>query len=220
VTGYEAVPSAVQVQVVVLAKAPRPGRVKTRLCPPCTPEGAARVAAAALADTVATVTATPAARRTLVVDGAYPVPPGWSTRPQRGDGLGARLAHAFADTALPGVPTLLIGMDTPQVTAAGLAAAAAALGDADAVLGSAADGGWWALGLRNPVDATVLPEVPMSTAQTGARTRAALLARGLRIASLPELRDVDTAADAWAVAALCPPGSRFAAAVPALVATT
>jgi rSAM/selenodomain-associated transferase 1 len=207
----------VTAHLVVLAKAPRPGRVKTRLCPPCTPEGAARIAAAALADTVAAVTAAPAVRRTLVVDGAYPVPPGWSARPQRGDGLGERLANAFADTALPGVPTLLIGMDTPQVTAAGLAAAAAALADADAVLGPAADGGWWALGLRDPAHAAVLPGVPMSTAETGARTRAALLARGLRIAALPELRDVDTAADAWAVAGQCAAGSRFAAAVPALV---
>jgi rSAM/selenodomain-associated transferase 1 len=207
----------VTVHLVVLAKAPRPGRVKTRLCPPCTPETAARVAAAALADTVAAVTAAPAVRRTLVVDGTYPVPPGWSVRPQRGNGLGERLAHAFADTALPGVPTLLVGMDTPQVTAALLADAAAALANADAVLGPAADGGWWALGLREPAHAAVLPAVPTSTAETGARTRAALLRRGLRVAPLPELRDVDTAADAWAVAALCATGSRFAAAVPALV---
>jgi uncharacterized protein len=205
------------VQLVVLAKAPRPGRVKTRLCPPCTPENAARIAAAALTDTVAAVTATPAARRTLVVDGAYPAPTGWVARPQRGDDLGERLAHAFTDTALPGVPTLLIGMDTPQVTPAGLTSAAAALADVDAVLGLAADGGWWALGLRDPVHAAVLPGVPMSTGHTGARTRAALLALGLRIAPLPEMRDVDTAADAWAVAGQCAAGSRFAAVVPALM---
>jgi glycosyltransferase A (GT-A) superfamily protein (DUF2064 family) len=57
----------------------------------------------------------------------------------------------------------------------------------------------------------------MSTAGTGVLTRAALEQRGLRPAALPVLSDVDTAADAWAVAALCPAGSRFAAAVPELV---
>lgn len=205
------------VHLVVLAKAPRPGRVKTRLCPPCTPEAAARVAAAALADTIAAVTAAPAVRRTLVVDGAYPAPPSWSVRTQRGGGLGERLAHAFADTALPGVPTLLVGMDTPQLTAALLADAGAALADADAVLGPAADGGWWALGLHDPAHAAVLPGVPMSTAETGARTHAALRGRGLRVGPLPTLRDVDTAADAWEVAAQCAAGSRFAAAVPVAV---
>jgi rSAM/selenodomain-associated transferase 1 len=216
----------VNVHLVVLAKAPRPGRVKTRLCPPCTPEEAAHIAAAALADTMAAVQATPAVRRTLVVDADHPAPAGWSVLAQRGGGLGERLAHAFADTALPGVPTLLIGMDTPQVTPAHLTAAARLLGAAeakrrrsatDAVLGPAEDGGWWALGLRDPAHAVVLPGVPMSTAETGARTEAALRARGLRIAPLVVLRDVDTAADAWAVAARCGAGSRFAAAVPELV---
>jgi hypothetical protein len=89
--------------------------------------------------------------------------------------------------------------------------------EADAVLGPAADGGWWALGLRDPAHAAVLRDVPMSTAQTGARTHAALRARGLRIAPLAVLRDVDTVADARAVAARCGAGSRFAAAVTALV---
>jgi len=59
-------------QLLLIAKAPVPGRVKTRLCPPCTPEQAAAVAAAALADTVAVLSVTPAVRRTLVVHGEYP----------------------------------------------------------------------------------------------------------------------------------------------------
>jgi len=109
----------------VLAKAPVPGRVKTRLCPPCTPDQAARVAAAALADTVDAVSAAPASRRTLVVAGPHPAPAGWSRVGQRGDGLGARLAHAFADTRRAGTPSLLLGMDTPQLTADQLAFAAA-----------------------------------------------------------------------------------------------
>ncbi|MEV0895953.1 DUF2064 domain-containing protein [Actinoplanes sp. NPDC049802] len=201
------------IQLLVMAKAPVPGRVKTRLCPPCTPAGAAAIAAAALCDTLEVGTALPAVRRVLVADGTYAVPPGWVGVPQRGDGLAARLAHAFADTALPDVPSLLIGMDTPQVTAGLLRDAADLLVRHGTVLGPADDGGWWALGLREPGDASVLPGVPTSTAETGARTWAALRNRGLRPARLPRLRDVDTAADAVTVAAACPPGRRFPKAV-------
>jgi rSAM/selenodomain-associated transferase 1 len=198
-------------QLLVIAKAPEPGRVKTRLCPPCTPGQAARLAAASLADTLAAVRATPARRRVLVVAGTLAaVPAGLDLLPQRGDGLAERLAAAFLDTALAGEPSFLIGMDTPQVTAGGLAVALRRLRDADAVLGLAEDGGWWGLGLRDPRHADALRGVPMSTAETGARTFAALAARGLRIAALPVLRDVDTFADARAVAALAPK-TRFAA---------
>jgi uncharacterized protein len=208
----------VTIQLLVLAKAPVAGRVKTRLCPPCTPDQAARIAAAALTDTLDTVSATPAALRTLVLDGDHPVPVGWARVPQRGTTLGERLVHAYADTRCPGLSTVLIGMDTPQVTPALLNRAARLLRDHDAVLGLAVDGGWWALGLREPAYATVLRDIPTSTATTGVDTRAALRTRRLRVALLPELRDVDTATDAYAVAAECPAGSRFAMAVPHLVA--
>ena len=86
-------------RILVIAKAPVPGRVKTRLCPPCTPEQAALVAAAALRDTLDAVDATPGVERVLVLDGRFAAPPGWSTVAQRGDGLGERLRNAFADTA-------------------------------------------------------------------------------------------------------------------------
>jgi len=207
------------VQLLVLAKTPVPGRVKTRLCPPCTPEQAAAVAAAALADTVDTVTATPAAARTLVIDGDHPAPAGWRRVAQRGGPLAERLTHAYADTLIPGVASLLIGMDTPQVSPALLAAAVHRLSrdGTDAVLGAAEDGGWWLLGLREPAHAEVLREVETSTPATGALTLAALQSRGLRVGRLTVLRDVDTAADAHAVAALCPDGSRFALAASRLV---
>jgi uncharacterized protein len=195
------------VRIIVLAKAPVPGRVKTRLCPPHTPVAAARIAAAALDDTIETVTAVPAADRVLAVDGIHPAPPGWRSEPQHGDGLGERIARAFT------APALLIGMDTPHVTAALLTSALRLLDEVDAVFGPAADGGWWALGLRDPRNAEVVRDIPTSTATTGARTLAALRARCLRVALLPVLRDVDTAADVVEVAALCPPGSRFVAAV-------
>jgi uncharacterized protein len=206
-------------QILVMAKAPVPGRVKTRLCPPCSPGQAARIAAAALADTLDTVTATAAGARILAVDGDHPAPPGWTTLPQRGGPLGDRLAGAFADARVPGTPALLIGMDTPQLTVADHLDAALRLltgtDGVDAVLGPADDGGWWALGLREPGHAEVLRAVPTSTSSTGRRTLTALRRRGLRVRLLPRLRDVDTAADARTVAAMCPADSRFARAVAA-----
>jgi len=207
------------VQILVLAKTPVPGRVKTRLCPPCTPHQAAAIAAAALEDTLDAVTATPVAARVLVIDGALPAPSGWGRVAQRGGPLGERLAHAYADTAVPGRASLLIGMDTPQAGSALLAESTLRLAEegTDAVLGLAEDGGWWALGLRDPAHAEVLRDVPMSTGDTGALTLAALQRRGLRVTLLPSLSDVDIMADAYAVAALCPAGSRFAAAVGELV---
>lgn len=199
-------------QVLVMAKAPVPGRVKTRLCPPCTPAQAASVAAAALADTLDAVDRCGARRRVLVLDGAYPQRPGWETVTQHGPDLGHRLAHGCAATARPGLATLLVGMDTPQLDPADLDRTALALDHADAVLGPAGDGGWWLLGLRDPSHAAVLTRVPMSTSDTGALTGAALRRRGLSVLGGPVLLDVDRAADAWAVAA-ARPYSGFAAAV-------
>jgi rSAM/selenodomain-associated transferase 1 len=201
----------VNIQLLVIAKAPVPGRVKTRLCPPCTPAQAARIAAASLADTLQAVSSL-GVRRTLVLEGSHPVPADWRVVPQRGGDLGDRLAHAFADTAEPGLATMLVGMDTPQLTSELLQKASTALAKGDAVLGPAADGGWWLLGLRDPRHAEALRGVPMSTSQTSDRTAEALRARGLGIAAAPVLRDVDTAMDALAVAQECPDG-RFAAAV-------
>lgn len=205
--------------LIVIAKAPVSGRVKTRLCPPCTPRQAAALAEAALADTLAAVVVTPAARRVCVLDGEPGpwLPDGIEVVAQRGDGLGERLAAAFDDV---GGAAVLIGMDTPQVTPAQLGAALAALRapGADAVLGLAPDGGYWAIGLRAP-DPTVFSGVPMSTARTGAAQRARLLEAGLRVRLLPELRDVDTIADARVVAAAAPHG-RFAAALRELPIST
>lgn len=208
-------PGTLPVQLLVLAKAPVAGRAKTRLCPPCTPQQAAWLAAAALADTLAAGTAAPVAARTLVVCGRYRPPAGWRTIRQRDTGFTGRLAGAYQDCALPGLASLLVGMDTPQLTPGLLAAAAARLAGAavDAVLGPAEDGGWWALGLRDPADGELLAGVAMSTPRTGADTLAALRSRGRRVALLPGLRDVDTAEDAVVVAGQCQPGSRFARAV-------
>ncbi len=197
------------VALVVLAKAPVPGRVKTRLCPPCTPRQAADLAEAALADTLATVAASSARRRVLALDGhAGPwLPPGFAVVAQHGDGLDERLAAAFAAV---GGPALLVGMDTPQLTPALLDAAAGALAGAgpDAVLGPSDDGGYWCIGLRR-ADPRVFEAVPMSTAHTCRDQLDRLRQLGLRVGILPRLRDVDVYDDAIAVARGAP-DSRFA----------
>lgn len=211
--------------LLVVAKAPVPGLAKTRLCPPATPAKAAAIAAAALLDTLDAVRATPGVTPVLAYTGRladaerageiWSALSGWALLRQRGSGFADRLAHAHADAAAlaPGRPVLQIGMDTPQVRPGDLTAAVTRLSDVDAVLGPAADGGWWALGLRDPAHAIALRSVPMSTPDTGRLTRAALATRGLRVAEAPTLSDVDSWDDALAVAATVP-GSRFAAAVP------
>ncbi|MFJ5774534.1 DUF2064 domain-containing protein [Streptomyces sp. NPDC093094] len=191
--------------LIVIAKEPLPGRVKTRLTPPFTPQEAAELAEAALADSLRAVAAAPASRRVLVLDGSPGpwLPPGFDVVPQCAGGLDERLAAAFGDCA---GPALLIGMDTPQVTPELLTVD---FSDCDACFGPAEDGGFWALGLVRP-DPALLRGVPMSTPVTGAVQRERLVAAGMRVRDLPRLRDVDTAADAHAVAALAPFG-RFAA---------
>ena len=202
-------------QVVVIAKEPVPGRVKTRLTPPFTPVDAAALAKAALADTLTAVAATPVTRAVLALDGAAGdwLPPGFQVIPQRGGGLDERLAAAFADAhaTLP-VPMVLIGMDTPQVVPDLLADAARALvsGEADAVFGPAADGGFWLLGLRRP-DRSLVAGVPMSQPDTGRHQLDRLTSAGLRVAMVPELTDIDTFREAELIAGAIP-GSRFAAA--------
>lgn len=207
--------------VIVIAKEPVAGRVKTRLCPPLSLQESARLAAAALADTLAAVGGAGGVRRRVLAFDGSPTgwaPPGWEVIAQRGDGLGERLAAAFADV---GEPALLVGMDTPQLTGVEVADGVAALGDpgVDAVFGPSLDGGYWAIGLDpSAVDpAVVFSGVPMSVEETGAAQLARLRALGLRVGMLPALRDVDTFPDALAVAAAAP-ASRFAAAVGAVMA--
>jgi rSAM/selenodomain-associated transferase 1 len=202
-------------QVVVIAKEPVPGRVKTRLTPPFTPVDAALLAKAALTDTLAAVAATPVTQRVLALEGVPGdwLPAGFRVIPQRSGGLDARLAAAFADThaTLP-LPMVLIGMDTPQVTPGLLTDAAGALvsGEADAVFGPATDGGFWLLGLRKP-DRSLLAGVPMSRPDTGRHQLDRLTSAGLRVAMMPELTDVDTFREAELIAGAIP-GSRFATA--------
>jgi glycosyltransferase A (GT-A) superfamily protein (DUF2064 family) len=202
------------VQLLVITKTPVPGRSKTRLSPPCTPEQAAAIAAAAVGDTLDAVRATPVARRVVALDGAAGSLDlsGCVVVPQVDGDLGTRLAAAFAAAmGADDVPTLLIGMDTPQVTPELLTDCLCQLvagGPGTAVLGTAPDGGWWTLGLHSPGPAQLLPGVPMSRQDTAALTRAALEDAGLTVLDLPPLTDIDHFHDAVTVAAQCPPDSR------------
>jgi glycosyltransferase A (GT-A) superfamily protein (DUF2064 family) len=208
---------APDLHLVVIAKSPLPGRVKTRLCPPYSLVEAALLAEAALQDTLAAVEATPAAARTIALEGPIGtwLPSAFSVMPQRGDGLDQRLAAAFYDAQLhQDLPVLLVGMDTPQLTPEILSRCGEPLlvpGGPDAVLGMSTDGGWWALGLRR-ARSSLLHGVPMSTAGTGAAQLERLRTAGLSVELLPELTDVDDAASADEVARIAP-GSRFAAAL-------
>jgi uncharacterized protein len=199
--------------VCVLAKEPRPGFVKTRLCPPCSPEEAAALAEASLVDTLAAVAATPSARLLVVLDGrpgAW-LPAGTEVVPQVGGGLGARLDGAVTEgfARHPGGPVVVIGMDTPQVGPGHLRAVARPLSavdgqdGADAVVAPATDGGYWAIGLRRPVPGA-FDGVPMSTTTTGAAQRRRLVQLGCRVATAVPLTDVDDVASARAVAASAP----------------
>lgn len=194
--------------ILVLAKEPIPGRVKTRLCPPLDALGAAQLAHAALMDTIEVVTHVHGARPMLVVEGRPPDGVGGvDIIEQRGEGLADRIANAFVDA---GGSSLLIGMDCPQTTPRQLRSALDLLAseDIDAVIGPALDGGYWAIGLDRPRP-EVFVDVPMSVARTCAIQLQRLAEQDLRIGSLPRMRDVDTYADALAVARTAP-GSRFA----------
>jgi rSAM/selenodomain-associated transferase 1 len=218
--------STIAAQLIVLAKAPVPGRVKTRLTPPFTPQEAAMLAEAALVDTLEAGSSASFARHILSLDDqrAAPgtlraeLPARFEVSPQRGQGLDERIAAAFDDAyAQLAVPIVLIGMDTPQVTPGLLETVAQPLaaGDADAVFGPAEDGGFWLLGLRKP-DPQLILGVPMSADHTGRVQLDRLRDAGLRVRQVPELLDVDTAEDAERVARQAR-GSRFAATLAALV---
>ncbi|MCH0567359.1 DUF2064 domain-containing protein [Streptomyces sp. MUM 136J] len=201
--------------LLVLAKEPVPGQVKTRLTPPYTPREAAALAEAALTDTLHTLLRAPVRRRVLVLDetpGPW-LPPGFEVAAQVSGVLDERIVGAFG--LCDGGPALLVGMDTPQLTADLLSGVGR--GGHDACFVPASDGGFWALGPADPARAgSLVRGVPMSTDRTCAVQRLRLTQAGPAFRDLPLSRDVDTAADAAAVAGRYPRTSRFATAMASL----
>jgi rSAM/selenodomain-associated transferase 1 len=213
------------VVALVVAKAPVPGEAKTRLAAAIGDRAAADIAAAALLDTLDAVAAAPVAARVVALTGDLDAASAsgeirsrlemFTVVPQRGDGFAERLANAHLDAAAAaGTRAVVqIGMDTPQVSAEMLVECAQQLSRTDAVLGLAADGGWWVLGVSDASMADCLREVPMSRSDTGALTLAALYRKGFRVELMAELADVDTVDDLEPVRRMCAADSRFARAV-------
>ncbi|MEV7397516.1 DUF2064 domain-containing protein [Aeromicrobium sp. NPDC092404] len=209
--------------VLVVAKAPEPGLVKTRVAATVGDEAAAELAAAALLDTLETVAAL---RWPVVValtgdldsavraDEITRALSGVRVIRQRGSGLGERLAHAHAD-ADDGHGVVQVGMDTPQLSVRDYLDAGAEVRRGSRVMGPAADGGWWLLGLPDPAEAAVLADVSMSVDDTADQTELALG----ELVRLRTTRDMDTWPDAVDIADDIPL-SRVATAVRQLRATT
>lgn len=213
------------VVALVVAKAPVPGEAKTRLAAAIGDRAAADIAAAALLDTLDAVAAAPVAARVVAMTGDLDAASAsaeirsrldaFTVVPQRGDDFAHRLANAHLDAAAAaGTRAVIqIGMDTPQVSAEMLIECAQQLSRTDAVLGLAADGGWWVLGVSDASIADCLREVPMSRSDTGALTLAALYSKGFRVELMAELADVDIVDDLEPVRRMCAADSRFARAV-------
>ena len=188
---------------IVLAKRPQAGLVKTRMFPQLSYEQAAEVAAAALRDTLATVDAGGFDHCLLSFDGDPTgwLPEGWLLHRQPDGGLDERIVAAVE--AAPDGPVLLVGMDTPHLSAYAMHEFDPV--GYDACIGLATDGGYWAIGFANVWDAaaTVLG-VPMSVPSTGAEQLRRLHAAGLRVQLLDRLTDVDTFDTAQQVALQAP----------------
>lgn len=185
--------------IAIVAKAPVPGRVKTRMQPDLSARCAADLAAAMLTDVTAAAQATDAAvwwsyaGDRAVLDALRPA--GVRLLTQVGEGLGARLAHAHRTLHARGAArVLVVGADCPTIDAEVLRAAVAWLDDHDVVLGPASDGGYTLLGTRTCAPA-LFSTVPMSTAHTGADTLAVAGRLGLRTAVLDPRPDLDTVDD-------------------------
>jgi glycosyltransferase A (GT-A) superfamily protein (DUF2064 family) len=194
--------------LIVLAKRPVPGRVKTRLQPQLSASQAARVAAAALRDTLRVAADVPVRQRILAFDGDVSgwLPRGWRHVEQRSGELDVRLSGAFAAAGTG--PAVLVGMDTPQLRPADLTAFDPV--GYDACLGLCPDGGYWAIGFSDPRHAALaVPGIPMSRMDTGPHQYARLVELGLRVQLLSSLVDVDTIDDAVEVARIAP-DSEFA----------
>ncbi len=190
--------------LLVFAKEPRPGAVKTRLCPPFTPEQAASfyesllddvldasAAAAARLGLTPILCVTPPAARERV---ARRAPGSFASLPQRGPDLGARMAAALDDAAALGhAPLLLRGSDSPLLGEETFVAALAALARVDLALAPDRDGGYNLVALRRP--ARGLFAHPMSTARVLDDTLAQAARLGLRAELLAPGFDLDRAED-------------------------
>ena len=194
--------------LVVFAKAPIPGQVKTRLCPPLTPDEAATVHGSFVLDTLER-TRTAVSKYRLPVDRYLACAPSSALAffkimeerqavklfDQEGDDLGARMHHAFVALFARGYRrVVIVGTDVPSLPFEHYQQAIHLLDRHDAVLGPACDGGYYLIGLNKPVPA-LFHDLPWSTDQVLARTKEKAAGLGLSLGVLPEWRDIDTIED-------------------------
>lgn len=189
--------------VVIMAKVPAAGTVKTRLCPPLAPHEAATLYHAFLLDKIVQVRSlkaaipviayTPCAGRRFFAELAAD----FILMPQQGADLGERLANSLAQLLAAGYRgALAIDSDTPTLPSAYLQQAVdwIAMPEADVVLGPSEDGGYYLIGL-NQVHRELFENIAWSTAAVMPQTVQRAAAKGLRIAQLPPWFDVDTPSD-------------------------
>jgi rSAM/selenodomain-associated transferase 1 len=182
--------------LIVFARQPVPGRVKTRLARELGDQAACQVYAELLRITLEAASGVDAARYLHLPPGDVLVSPGFRPGEQSGRDLGERMHRAFTDAFRAGHGrVVLTGSDCPYLTPALLTDAFTALSSHDAVFGPALDGGYYLVGQAAP-GKDLFSGIPFSTAEVWALTRKKLEASAIRFSVLPELEDIDEA-DAW-----------------------
>jgi rSAM/selenodomain-associated transferase 1 len=186
----------------LFARAPVAGRAKTRLSPVVGTEGAAALYAAFLRDTCATVARAGGFEASLWVAGDPDHPTlaehGLPRRAQRGDNLGERMHGALREGLAVADAAFVLGTDLPTLPAGHLRQAARALRGADVVLGPAADGGYYLIGVRGPAPralSALFSGVRWSSPHTLSDTLALSARAGLRVATVGPWYDVDRPED-------------------------
>lgn len=188
--------------LLVFAKAPVPGQAKTRLIPALGPEGAAALQQRLLNRTLATASMAGAVVQLWCSpDRDHPAFDRVAERyalscyPQQGSDLGARMAHALQMALLSHPYAVIIGTDCPQLTPELLRQALGRLAQGeDAVIGPAADGGYYLLGLRR-FEASLFEDIDWGSDQVLAQTRERMAQSGLCCGTLARLHDLDRPED-------------------------
>ncbi len=205
-------PRAADAALIIFAKAPIPGQVKTRLCPPLTEDEAATLHGSFVLDSVERsrdairqarlhvdrfVACSPSVDHAFfkILEARY----GVHLLPQIGEDLGIRMHGALETVLTRGYKSaLVVGTDIPNLPLSCYGEAFTLLADRDLVLGPALDGGYYAIGMKQPIP-ELFSDIPWSTDQVTTLTVKKAEALGLRVAFLPQCRDVDVYGDLLAL---------------------
>jgi len=191
---------AYEKQLGVFVRVPEPGAVKTRLTPPLSPEEACRLYQAFVHDLFARIGRIKKVRGTVFYTGGDPgdikdiIPNSYGLCAQQGVSLGERLTAAF-DRLLgtEGRTAVIIGSDSPDIPVQYIKRAFLKLKHKDVVLGPAADGGYYLVGLRSPAPA-IFDDVDWGTQLVLDQTLQRIKSQDLTLSVLPLWYDVDTPA--------------------------